>query len=112
MATLDNFGLTQLTLVSQDLVSTGEAEKKFLGNIMIRNTSSSNVVVTMWIQNTTDTPTSGSGSNEIYSDTIAAGETRKVDVFSGSVLGNSMSLKALASADAVINVIPFGTTET
>jgi len=111
--TLSNFASeNQLTASEATIVSTGSTEKKFIGNLTLTNTSSSNVEVTIWRVSSTTTGTTGSGGNWIFRKTIAAGDTFKVQKISGHVLGNSMKISALASVTSVVNIDASGTTET
>ena len=111
--TLSNFtSETQLTASEVSMLSTTSSEKKFIGMATVTNTSDSNVEVTLWRLATTTTGTTGSGGNWIYTKTIPANATERIDKIMGHVLGNSMKISALASTSSVINIDISGTTET
>jgi len=113
MATLDDLkSETQLTTSVQALVSTTSSEKKFIGNMTLTNTSTSNVEVTFWRIATSSTETTGSSGNSLFTMTIPANDWVKVQKMSGHVLGHSMKLSAVAATTGVINVDISGTTET
>lgn len=110
---LNNFlSETQLGTSAASLVGTNSSETKFIGNITLTNTSTSNVEVTLWRINTATTETTGSGGNWIFKETIPSQKTVKVNKLVGHVLGNSQKISGLAATDAVINVDISGTTET
>lgn len=111
--TLNSFAIeTQLGTSAASLVATNSSETKFIGNITLTNTSTSNVEVTLWRINTATTETTGSGGNWIFKETIPAQKTVKVNKLIGHVIGNSQKISGLAATSAVINVDISGTTET
>jgi len=111
--TLNDFASeTQLTAAEVTLVSANSTEKKFIGNITLTNTSTSNVEVTLWRILTATTGTTGSGGNWTWKETIPAGRTVRVQKLTGHTLGNSMKISGLAGTASVINVDISGTTET
>ena len=111
MTTLNNFAsAVQLSSSTTTLVSTGASETKFLGNVTLTNTSSSNVEVTLWRLPTATSETSGSGGNWIFKKTIPPGLTKVVGLPS-HVLGPSMKLSGLAATASVVNFDASGTTE-
>jgi hypothetical protein len=103
---------TQLGVSASTLVNTNSSETKFIGNLTLTNTSTSNVEVTLWRINSATTETTGSGGNWIFKETVPAGKTVKVNKLVGHVLGNSQKISGLAATAAVINVDISGTTET
>lgn len=111
--TLNSFKTTtQLTAAEVTMFSTGATEKKFIGNVTVTNTSTSNQQVTIWHVGSSTTGTTGSGGNWIFRKTIAAGEAYKVQILSGKVLDNSEKISALAETASVVNFDASGTTET
>ena len=110
--TLNNFAnAVQLSTSATTLISTSASETKFLGNITLTNTSSSNVEVTLWRLLTATSETTGSGGNWIFKKAIPPGLTKVVGLPS-HVLGPSMKLSGLASTASVVNFDGSGTTET
>lgn len=113
MATLESFkSETQLTTSAVNIVTTNSTEKKFIGKATVTNTSVNNVQVTIWLILTATTATEGSGGNWLIRETIPAGKEIPLRNLMQHVLGNSMSIKALADTASVININISGTTET
>lgn len=111
--TLSNFTIeTQLSASEATLISSGASEKKFIGSMLLFNTSSSAVEVTMWLILATTTGTTGSGGNYSYVKTIPANTGLRVMDYAGQVLDNSMKFSGKADTASVINVSISGTTET
>jgi hypothetical protein len=111
--TLNNFkSETQLGLTESTLVNTSSTEKKFIGQITLTNTSTSNAEVTLWRIGSAVTGTTVSGGNWFYKETIPAQKTVKVNQLVGHVLGGDMKLSGLAAVASVINIDISGTTET
>lgn len=110
--TLENFvSETQLTASEATLVSTSGTEKRFIGNVTVTNTSTSNVDITLWRIGSSVTGTTGSGGNWIVNQTIPAGATVRLDKLVGHALGNSMKISGLAGTASVVNVDISGTLE-
>ena len=111
--TLNSFtSEVQLPATELSLVISGSSETKFLGSIYMFNTSSSNVEVTLWLNQSTTTGTTGSGSNEAFIGTIPAQSGKKITLLGSQVVGKSMKLSGKAATASVVNVFISGTTET
>jgi len=111
--TLSNFTIeTQLASAEDTLISSGTSEKKFIGSILLFNTSISAVEVTMWLILAENSGTTGSGGNQSFVKTVPAGTSLRVTEFAGQVVDNSMKLSGQADTASVINVRISGTTET
>ena len=102
----------QLTTAALAMVSSGASDVRFIGKATVTNTSILNVEVTVWRLLTATTPTTGSGANWIWKETIPAGKTVRIDKIEGHVLGRSMSIFALAATTLVINFDCSGMIET
>lgn len=103
---------TQLTASANNLVTTNTSERKFIGKCTLTNTSDSNVEVTLWAIATATSPTTGSGGNWIFRETIPAGKCVTVDKLQGHVLNPSQAIKGLAGTTLVVNVDISGTNQT
>lgn len=103
---------TQLGTSAATLISTTGSEKKFLGNVTVTNTSTSNVEITFWRLGSSTTEIDGSGGNWIVKETIPAGRTVRINQLLGHVLGPSMKISGLAAIASVVNFDGSGTTET
>ena len=111
--TLNNFTIeTQLTASEASLITTGATEKKFIGSILLFNTSTSAVEITFWLILTATTGTTGSGGNQSFTKTIPANSGLRVMDFAGQVIDNSMKFSGKADTTSVVNVSISGTTET
>ena len=111
--TLSNFTIEeQLASSEETLISSGASEKKFIGSMLLFNTSSSAVEVTLWLILTATTGATGSGGNHAFVKTIPANTgLRPSDLF-GQVIDNNMKLSGKASVADVVNILGSGTTET
>lgn len=109
--TLNSFASeTQIAASPTTIVSTSSSETKFLGNVTLTNTSTSNVEVYLWRVASGTTETTGSGGNWIYKKSIPPGLTR-VTGLPSHVLGPNMKLSAQAATAGVVNIDASGTTE-
>ena len=103
---------TQLGTSASNIVTSNTSERKFIGKVVVTNTSDSNVEVTLWRILTATTATTGSGGNWCFRETIPAGRSLIVDKLQGQVLNPSMSIKGLAGTASVINIDISGTVQT
>ena len=111
--TLNSFtSETQLPTTELSLVSSSSSETKFLGSIYMFNTSASNVEVTLWLNQSATTGTTGSGSNVAFVGTIPSQSGKKITLLGSQVVGASMKLSGKASVASVVNAFISGTTET
>lgn len=114
MATVPNnfVHTTQLAASESTLISTTNAEKKFIGKITLTNTSASSETCYFLIALTATSLTTGSGGNYNAKVTIPPGTQIDLPELSGQIIGNSMKLSGYASAANVVNVLISGVTET
>lgn len=111
-ASLENFtSEKKVGSVNTILVSTTGTEKKFIGKATFTNTSVLPVEVRIWRIATASTPTTTSGGNWLDVRTIQPGKVWEADKLESQVLGNSMSVYALAGTASVINADLSGVTE-
>ncbi len=110
---LSNFkSETQLGTSPGSLITTTGTERKFLGNVTVTNTSTSNIEVTFWRLNSSTTEVDGVGGNWIVKETIPSGRTVALTQLLTHVLGPSMKISGQAGTTAVVNFDASGTTET
>ena len=102
----------QLPSTELSLVVSGSSETKFLGSIYVFNTATSNIEVTLWLNQSTTTGTTGSGGNQAFVGTIPANSGKKITLLGSQVVGKSMKLSGKADIGGVINAFISGTTET
>ncbi len=114
MATVPNnfVHTTQLAASAATLISTTNAEKKFIGKITLTNTSASSVTCYFLIALTATTLTTGSGGNYNAKVVIPPGTQIDLPELSGQIIGNSMKLSGYASTASVVNILISGVTET
>lgn len=112
MTTLNSFSSEkQLTASEETLASTTATEKKYIGMMTLTNTSTSNVLVTLWRIGSTKEGTEGVGGNWIFSEKITANNTMIIREVMGQVLDFGMKISGKASVADVVNVDISGTTE-
>jgi len=111
--TLSNFTIEeQLASSEETLISSGSSEKKFIGSMLLFNTSDVKVEVTLWLILTATTGTTGSGGNHAFFRSIPPRTGLRPSDLIGQVIDNSMKLSGQADTADVINVLISGTTET
>lgn len=112
MTVLSSFASELQVGTSTELVSTSASETKFIGKLVLTNTSSAAVEVTIWRILTATTPTTGSGGNWSSKKTIQPGKEWEVSTVMQQVLNPLMSIIASASTVGVVNANASGTIET
>lgn len=95
---------TKLTTTATTLVTTDSTNKKLLGKITLTNTSTQDVVVTLWRLKNATSPTEGEGGNYIWENTVLAKDQITVTLTTTHLLDNKMKLVGKASVDGVVNI--------
>jgi hypothetical protein len=113
MATITKV-LVQNTLAAATATSeytSAANERSFIGKPLFTNTSASNVQVTVWILDSSETATDGSGGNYVEKLTIPPYSSKIFDKLIGLIVERSGNITIKADTANVVNVNIHGASE-
>ena len=103
MTVLDNFYSGQIGTSATDIATTDSNQRAYVGQLSFTNTSTSSVLVTVYLLLTSATETSGSGGNWLLQKNVQPSEIWNPLQKTGAlVMDPSFTLSATAATGSVI----------